>query len=79
MSIARAWLCLRIVIFCVNAVVFVWVEPHLWRQSGLLKLASLLMLVLYATVNDGLQLTKSRILMQAAMVFMLTAMVATLA
>ena len=70
---------LGLLFFALLQLFFVWVEPHLWRQSGLLKLASLLILVLYATVNDGLQVTKSRILMQAAMVFMLTAMVATLA
>ena len=70
---------LGLLFFALMQLFFVWVEPHLWWQSGLLKLASLLMLVLYATVNDGLQVTKSRILMQAAMVFMLTAMVATLA
>lgn len=64
--------------FALVQLFFVWVEPQLWRQSGLLKLANFTMLVLYATVNDGLQVTKSRILMQAAMVFMLTAMVATL-
>lgn len=70
---------LGLLFFAIMILFLVFAEPQVWAHSGAVKLGSFTMLVLYASINDGLRHTWSRLLLQAAMLLFLAAMVAAIA